>query len=42
MHVFEWQVNGTVTMQGEEEAKEEDFKYLGSTVQKVMESAEEK
>ena len=29
----ERQVNGTVKMQGEEVAKVEDFKYLGSTVQ---------
>ena len=28
----ERQVNGTLEMQGEEEAKVEDFKYLGSTV----------
>ena len=33
MCVNERQVNGTVTMQGEEVAKVEDFKYLGSTVQ---------
>ena len=31
--VNERQVNGTVKMQGEEVAKVEDFKYLGSTVQ---------
>ena len=29
----ERQVNGTVEMQGEELAKVDDFKYLGSTVQ---------
>ena len=33
MCVNERQVNGTVKMQGEEVAKVEDFKYLGSTVQ---------
>ena len=33
MCVNERQVNGTVKMQGEEFAKVEDFKYLGSTVQ---------
>ena len=33
MCVNERQVNGTVVMQGEEVAKVEDFKYLGSTVQ---------
>ena len=36
--VNERQVKGTVTMQGEEVAKVEDFKYL----YKVMENAEEK
>ena len=33
MCVNERQVNGTVKMQGEEVAKVEDFKHLGSTVQ---------
>ena len=33
MCVNEKQVKGTVKMQGEEVAKVEDFKYLGSTVQ---------
>ena len=33
MCVNERQVKGTVKMQGEEVAKVEDFKYLGSTVQ---------
>ena len=33
MFVNERQVNGTVKIQGEEVAKVEDFKYLGSTVQ---------
>ena len=33
MCVNERQVKGTVNMQGEEVAKVEDFKYLGSTVQ---------
>ena len=33
MCVNERQVNGTVKMQGEEVAKVDDFKYLGSTVQ---------
>ena len=33
MCVHERQVNGTVEVQGEEVAKVEDFKYLGSTVQ---------
>ena len=33
MCVNESQVKGTVKMQGEEGAKVEDFKYLGSTVQ---------
>ena len=33
MCVNERQVNGTMKMQGEEVAKVEDFKYLGSTVQ---------
>ena len=33
MCVNERQVNGTVKMQGEEVAKVEDFKYLGSTIQ---------
>ena len=33
MFVNERQVNGTVKMQGEEVAKVEDFKYLGSIVQ---------
>ena len=32
MYVNERRVNGTVKMQGEEVAKVEDFKYLGSTV----------
>ena len=33
LYVNERQVNGTVEMQGEEVAKMENFKYLGSTVQ---------
>ena len=33
MCVNERQVNGTVKMQGEEVAKVEDFKYLGTTIQ---------
>ena len=33
MCVNERQVNGTVKMQGQEVAKKEDFKYLGSIVQ---------
>ena len=33
MCVNERQVKGTVKMQEEDVAKEEDFKYLGSTVQ---------
>ena len=41
MCVNERQVKGTVKMQGEEVAKVEDFKYLGSTVQS-NENAEEK
>ena len=34
MCVNERQVNGTVKMQGQEVAKKEDLKYLGSTVQR--------
>ena len=33
MCVIERQVNGTVKMEGEEVAKVDDFKYLGSTLQ---------
>ena len=33
LYVNERQVNGTVEMQGEEVAKVEDFKYVGSAVQ---------
>ena len=41
MCVNERQVNGTVEMQGEEVAKVEDFKYLGSTVQSNGERGKE-
>ena len=41
MYVNERQVKGTVKMQGEEVAKVEDFKYLGSTVQSNGRSEEE-
>ena len=41
MCVNESQVNGTVKMQGEEVAKVEDFKYLGSTVQRNEECGRE-
>ena len=41
MCVNERQVNGTVKMQGEEVAKVEDFKYLGSTVQSNEECGRE-
>ena len=39
--VNERQVKGAVTMQGEEVAKVEDFKYLGSTVQSNRECGRE-
>ena len=42
MCVNERQVNGRVKMQREEVVKVDDFKYLGSILYKVMESAEEK
>ena len=41
MSVNERQVKGTVKMQGEEVAKVEDFKYLGSTVQRNGECGRE-
>ena len=41
MWVNERQLNGTVKMQGEDVAKVEDFKYLGSTVQRNGECGRE-
>ena len=41
MCVNERQVKGTVKMQGEEVAKVEDFKYIGSTVQSNEECGRE-
>ena len=41
MCVNERQVKGTLQMQGEEVAKVEDFKYLGSTVQSIGEGGRE-